>query len=52
MSRGFGDVVVASPAIERAANFSEAVDDDPVKKLIAKPSIEQFDIAVLPRATR
>ena len=43
-------VVVESPAINHPASFLEAQEDLTVQKLIAKRTVERFDIAVL-RAT-
>jgi len=43
--------VVAPPACD-ATDFLEAVEDLAVEQLVRQASVEAFDIAVLPRASR
>ena len=42
-------VVVASPALDDDLGFAQTVEDLAVEQLIAKASVEAFDVAVLPR---
>ena len=45
-------VVVLSPALNDDLGCSERVEDLPVQQFVAQPSIEAFDVAVLPWAAR
>src|SRR5207302_10883690 len=42
-------VVVASPALDDDLGLAQSVEDLAVEQLIAKASVEAFDVAVLPR---
>ena len=40
---------MASPALDDDLGFAQTVEDLAVEQLIAKASVEAFDVAVLPR---